>query len=200
MFISRCDSSCLNGIGSFASAAYIVILRVYDINASIYQNSSKAMSNYTAQCCGAKKYTMLYKGLKAGLIQGILLSLPFLIVCISMPFKICSVFFQSDYSGEAMNISVRFLSYYLPFIFFNLINNLFHAFYRGVKALNFLVAATSIGAVSRIVLSYILALGSGMDGVFLAWIISWIIEAAFTVIVFLSKAWMSEEMKTALNT
>ena len=43
----------INGIGSTATASFVIAKKVYAINTGIYQNSAKTVSNYTAQCVGA---------------------------------------------------------------------------------------------------------------------------------------------------
>ena len=196
-FASLAISPLVNGIGSAATAAYSVIMRIYDINASIYQNSAKTISNYSAQCVGAKKYHLLNKGLIVGLIQGILFLSPVLIVSVLFPKDICSAFFPKGYSGEGLDFSVLFVRFYLPFILFNVINNLFHAFFRTRKFMNILLSATIIGSVTRIIFSIVLVKYQGISGVYLGWVISWIIEAIYNITIFFAGKWrkkFKEEM------
>ena len=188
-FASLAISPLVNGIGSVATAAYTVVLRIYNLNAEIYQNSTKTVSNYSAQCVGAKKYHLLNKGLIVGLIQGILFLSPVLIVSILFPENICSAFFPKGYSGEGLDFSILFVRFYLPFILFNVINNLFHSFFRSIKSMNILLSATIIGSVTRIIFSIILAKNYGINGIYLGWIISWIVEAIYNVIVFFAGKW-----------
>ena len=56
-------SPIINGLGSSATAAYSVILRIYNINAKIYQDSAKTLTVYAAQAIGANKQHLLKKGL-----------------------------------------------------------------------------------------------------------------------------------------
>lgn len=184
-------SPLVNGIGSSATAAYTVVMRIYDINASIYQNSSKTLSNYSAQCVGAKKYHLLNKGLKVGLLQGIAFVAPVLIICILIPESICSAFFPKGYSGEGLDYSITFVRFYLPFILLNLLNNLFHSFFRSIKIMNVLLIATFIGSISRIISSIILVKFFGMNGVYIGWVISWVIEVIYSLVVFFSGKWKS---------
>ena len=188
-FSSLAISPLVNGIGSAATAAYTVVLRIYNLNAEIYQNSTKTVSNYSAQCVGAKKYHLLNKGLVVGLIQGILFLSPVLIISVLFPEKICSAFFPKGYSGEGLDFSVLYVRFYLPFILFNVINNLFHSFFRSIKSMNILLSATVIGSVTRIIFSIILVKYYGISGVYLGWIISWIIEAIYNVAIFFAGKW-----------
>lgn len=182
-------SPIVNALGSSAIAAYSVDLKIYDINAGIYQNSAKSLMNYTAQCVGAGKNDKLNKGVFVGFVQGILMLLPCLLICVYLSKQFCSVFFPSDYSGEALDLSIRFVRIYLPFVVFNVINNLFHAFFRGIKAMNLLVLFTAVGAVTRIAATMLLSKKYGMDGVYLGWVASWICEAVPVVLLYLSGTW-----------
>ncbi len=182
-------SPIINGIGSAASASYTVILRIYEINACVYQNASKTVSTYTAQSIGAGKMNNLKKGVAVGFLQGVLfLSLP-LLICVFLAKPVCSMFFPKGYSGEALDTSLIFAKFFLPFIIFNVINNLFHSFYRGTGSSKFLVALTALGSVSRTVLTFIFANISGMNGVFIAWVISWIMESIVALTIYFSGIW-----------
>ena len=188
-FASLAISPLVNGIGSAATAAYTVVLRIYNLNAEIYQNSTKTVSNYSAQCVGAKKYHLLKKGVKVGLIQGILFLSPILIVSVLFPEKICSAFFPKGYSGEGLDFSVTYVRFYLPFILFNVINNLFHSFFRSIKSMNTLLSATIIGSITRIIFSIIFAKYYGIIGVYIGWVLSWIIEAIYNLLVYFFGNW-----------
>lgn len=188
-------SPIINALGSSAIAAYNVDLKIYDINAGVYQNSSKSLTNYAAQCVGAGKTDMLKKGVFVGFMQGMLFLLPCLLICVCLSKQFCTIFFPSDYIGESLELSVKFVRYYLPFVTFNMINNLFHGFFRGIKAMNFLLFFTIIGAVSRAVATLLLSRLYGMDGVYLGWVISWICEAVLVCLLYVSGIWKKQLVK-----
>lgn len=182
-------SPMVNGIGSSASAAYTVVMQIYNINASVYQNSAKTLSNYTAQCVGAGKIGQLKKGVRVGLLQGmVFLSLP-LLVCFIRARLVCALFFPEGYTGEGLDYAILFVRVYLPFILFNLVNNLFHAFYRGTASMKLLLLLTGTGAVSRIVFSMIFVQGYGMQGVYIGWVLSWITESILAGVSYFSGGW-----------
>lgn len=182
-------SPLVNGIGSAASAAYTVVMQIYNLNAGIYQNSAKTLSNYTAQCVGAGKTDQLKKGVRVGLLQGVVfLALP-LLTFILFAKPVCALFFPSGYHGDGLDYAVTFVRIYLPFILFNLINNLFHAFYRGTASMKLLVLLTSLGAASRILFSVLLVGSFQMDGIYLGWVLSWATEAIVAVFSYYKGAW-----------
>ncbi len=185
-------SPMINGIGSNASAAYTVVQQLYNFIASLYQNSAKTLSNYTAQCVGAGKITQLKKGVRTGFIQGIaFIALP-LFICVFMAEPVCSLFFPEDYKGESLRYAVLFASMYLPFILFNVVNNLFHAFYRGTTSMKLLVLLTGAGAVARIVFSIIFVQNYGMQGAYIGWVLSWIAESVLALGSYFSGVWKKD--------
>ncbi len=182
-------SPILNLLGSDASASYTVCLRIYDFNANIYQNSAKTVSTYTAQCVGAKKTDLLKKGLWVGLLQGLMfLSIP-LLACVIFPKQICYIFFKSDYTGLGIQYSVVFMRYFMPMIVFNLVANLFHAFFRGMAIMRPLVIATFIGSSVKLVAGYILLKLFGVYGFFTGWALSWLSDAVFGFICYCNPSW-----------
>ncbi|MBQ4515722.1 MAG: hypothetical protein II978_02920 [Clostridia bacterium] len=182
-------SPLVNGLGSGATAAYSIIVRIYNVNANVYQNSAKALTSYTAQSIGAKKFHLIKKGVRVGFLQGIIFLTFFLSLSLIFARTYCEAFFPKGYTGDALTYSLDFIKYFLPFIFLNMVNNLFHAFYRGIKSMNLLLLFTAIGAVSQVIASVILAKPFGMYGIYAGWVISWAVEMVLTVITYLSGTW-----------
>ncbi len=185
-------SPLVNGLGSAASASYTVIMRIYEINAGIYQNSAKTLSNYAAHCRGSRvPVTYFKKGVRVGLLQGLIfLSAP-LLICSLFAKEVSGLFFPSGFGGEALDYTIIFAKVYLPFIVFNVINNLFHAFYRGTASMKLLVSLTAIGSASRLIFTVVL-LKYGMHGVFMGWVLSWIFEAVTALATYLFGMWKKD--------
>mgnify|MGYP004508115921 CR=1 FL=1 len=120
---------------------------------------------------------------------------PLLLCSVLFARGFCSVFLPKGSTGEGLDMSVTFARYFLPFILFNLVNNLFHSFYRGIAAMKFLVAATLIGSISRIIATYFAVKYFAMNGVYLGWVISWIIECMFSLGIYFTGAWKTDEIK-----
>ena len=60
------------------------------------------------------------------------------------------MYFPNGYKGESLNYCVLFIRFYQPFVVFNLINNMFHSFYRGVRASKLLMVSTLVNSVTRV--------------------------------------------------
>ncbi|MDD6994672.1 MAG: MATE family efflux transporter [Candidatus Borkfalkiaceae bacterium] len=179
----------VNGMGKSASAAYAVALTLFNLVQAVYCNSSKALSNYAAQCVGLKKFGKIRRGLLAGLLQGLAFTLPFIGVCALFPEAVCSLFFKADAAEETRQYSVLFARVYVPFMTFCMVNNLFHALYRGVKASACLFTSTLVGAAIRYTASAMLIGKYGMSGFYAGWAISWIGETLYAFALFLTNVW-----------
>lgn len=193
-------SPMINVTGSAAIASYVVTSQVLTIHNAVYQNSARTVSNYTAQCLGSEyeaeeKRRRLRRGVKVGALQGVLLVLVILIPCMVFPEFIASMFFSEGSSSESVALAVIFLRFFLPFVLFNVINNLFHSFFRGVKAMNLLVISTVFASAMRIAVSFPLTNTYGINGFYGGMVIAWILEAVFVLILYRSGIWMPKELK-----
>ena len=181
-------SPIVNGLGSSATAGYVIARRVYNINTGIYQNSAKTVSNHTAQCIGAGKVKRVKKGLYVGWIQGMILFVPVMLLCVLFARQTCGFFLSGDGDALALEYGIMFVRFFLPFTVLDMINNLFHAFYRGTSSMKLLFFSSLIGAASHLVLTYLLQ-GMGMTGIYLAWVLSWLCEAIFAISAYFAGRW-----------
>lgn len=179
-------SPMVNGMGTTATAAYTVAQKTYDINASVYQNSSKTLSNYTSQACGAGKQHLLKKGVLVGAIQAVLFASPFVLACALMPETISGMFFDGNADPRSIEFSVTFMQRFLPFIFINVFANLFHSFFRGMGEKAPLMLSTLCGSVARILLSIVLIPRFHMEGMYTAWVSFWVVDAIVCIIFYIA--------------
>ena len=181
-----------NLCGSNAIAGYTVGMRLYDVNANVYQNSAKTVSNYIAQCIGAKKHKLIKKGIRAGFVQTFLFLLPFLAVTVFAAKPIAKLFLDSP---EAIRYAEIFMSFCMPFVVFNVINNMMHGVFRSAGAGRYLIVATVVYSIARFGFSYLLFGKYEMLGIFSAVVLAWITEAIFALIIYFSGRWKSDEYK-----
>lgn len=182
-------SPLINGLGAAASASYSVVSRVYDICAGVYQNSARSVSNYTAQCVGQGKRDKIKKGVFVGLLQGVLFVTPFILACSIFHKPICSLFFKANAGPTAKGYAYLFAKKYLPLLYLNLVCNLFHGLFRGVKSTGYLFSSSLFAAVVRYVASALLITKFGMEGFYVGWVISWAAEAVFATLLFFFGKW-----------
>ncbi len=178
-------SPMINTLGPDATASYTVCLQVYNIIATVYQNSTKTLSNFTAQAEGAGKRSILKKGVTAGLVQSILFALPLVLSCIFLPREIAGIFLDENATPTTVSYSVTFLKYYLPLVLINVLANLFHAFFRGLGSRAPLILSTVFGSLARIIFSYFLIPQMGMQGMFTGWVMFWLFDALCGVLYYI---------------
>lgn len=186
----------INGIGPAAIAGYAASMKLYSLNSLIFQSSSKALMNYSAQCMGAGKFSQISRGLKTSLAQVFLFTLPMMAVCLIAPRFFAGLFFTDPYC-EGAGYTVQYLLFCIPFLPLQVLDNLFHNFYRGVLKIPVIVVSTAINTVVRIGLAYLLAPKLGMNGIYTALVISWGAEALYLAGLYLSGRWKTEEFRRA---
>lgn len=167
----------INNAGKSATAAYTVIGRVFEIATSLYQNATRVVTPFSSQCVGSKQFSLLKKGVKAGFLQALLFLVPTLALCSAFASPITNIFLEDGTSPEASGIAVNFIRFWMPFVVINMVNNLFHAFWRGIANMKFLLLGTFIGGLGQVIFTYLIAPSMGIHGVWLSWILCWSVEA-----------------------
>ena len=186
-------SPLVNSLGTAATAGYTVVLKVYDVCSAMFFSSSKTIANYTAQCVGAGKGEQhIKKGLRVGILQNIVFTMPAVIVCVIFPREICGIFFRSNADPVAVEYAVTFAKYFVPFLFFLLICNSYHALYRGVKAMRYLFLCTFFSTLVRVVATVALMPKFAMNGIYAGWVVSWVAEAILVFVIYKRGKWISQ--------
>ncbi len=198
-FASAAVSPLINGIGASASAAYAVVHKVYSFTSSMYQSTTKVLANFIAQCAGSRSYRRIRDGIPIVLRQAACVAVPILAVCAVFPDTVCSLFFDRNATADSIAYAVLFLRYFLPFVLFNLVNNIFHAILKGIKSMNLLMLSTAINTAVFVLGAYLAAPALGIRGIYAAWVCSWIAEAIFAICIYYSGLWQPRDMKTALR-
>ena len=182
----------VNLLGTAAIAAYSVCSEIYSICATIFQNSSRGLSPFCAQCYGKGEVALVGRGVKISMRQGIILSVPFMAFFMIFPHYIAGVFLGEGASAESVDYVVNYIWLCVPFILCQIINNLFHNFYRGVMKPGIATLTTAVYTVFRIATTYALVWELGMLGVFLGFVIPWLIEAVLSIALYFSGRWKNE--------
>ena len=182
----------VNLLGTAAIAAYSVCSEIYSICATIFQNSSRGLSPFCAQCYGKGEFSLVKRGVKVSIRQGVLLSVPLMMLLMLFRFPIAEVFLGNNASDESVGYVVTYILICVPFVLCQIINNLFHNFYRGVMMPKIATATTLVYTVARIITTYALVFALGMMGIFLGFIIPWTAECVLSVVIYVSGRWKNE--------
>lgn len=188
-FASMILSPFTNRLGADASAAYSVQTRIVALGTALYFNGSKALGNYTSQSIGARQLDNLKKGVKAGFLQGMVLALPSIIVCVLFPKAVASLFLGGEETGMALTYATQFAQFCIPFTLFNMVGNLFHSYFRGAGVMRALIVTTLSGSIVRIILTALLVGPYGMYGVFVGWVGSWIVDGGLGLLIYFTTNW-----------
>jgi len=87
------------------------------------------------------------------------------------------------------------MQFCMPFVLFNVINNLLHGIFRSVGAGKYLVFSTVVYSISRFGFSYLLYDKYEMYGIYAAIVLAWVTEAIFGMIIYFSGKWKSPEYR-----
>ncbi len=181
-------SPMINGLGVIQLSAYSVSNQVQTLISQTFYATSKSVSNYSAQCIGAGKPEKIKKGIKACALQGILTLLPLVLIFFIFSEKISLLFFKEN-ELSSIDYVTTFMKIYMPFTFFNVITNLFHSLFRGIKATKYLLLITFIGSLSQYIFSLLLAGRFEIYGLWTSIVLAWIVETIICIILYITGVW-----------
>lgn len=189
-----------NTCSTAAISGYSIANKAHTLIATIYQNSSKANTNFIAQAMGAKKINQIKQGIKIGITQGLAFFGVTLLLFVVFAKQFTGLFLDPIQDAESFKVSVNIIRFLLPFIFFNVFNNLFHGIFRAVGSGKLMFVSTLIYAVSFIVYAYVLFYflpqGLKIYGVHLALSAAYITEVTYATIIFITGKWKTPEYRT----
>ena len=188
-----------NTCATAALSGYAVANKARSLILAIYQNSSKANTNFVAQAMGAGKLDKIKKGIKIGTTQGLLFFGVTMAMFMIFAKQFTALFLDPVADAESFTVSVNTIRILFPFILFNVFNNLFHGIFRAVGSGTLMFVSTLIYAVSYVVYAYILFAVLPYEiriyGVHLALSGAYITEVIFAAIIFFTGKWKSAEYR-----
>ena len=182
----------INSISTSAIAAYSICLRLYSLNANIFGNISKCLSAYCTQSIGSNQIDKIKKGIKATFVLACSASIPLMAIYILFSKGVSGLFF-TDVTSESAIYVQRYILLCVPFFIFQVLNNMFHNFFRGVMVPQIALYTTAFYTVVRIIATNCLVPVWQMDGVFAGFIIAWVLECLMSSTIYISNKWKSAE-------
>lgn len=186
---NTCTTAALSGY-SVANKARVLIQ-------VIYQNSSKANTTFIAQAMGAGEIKKIKKGIKIGIIQGLIFFIITLAVFMIFAKEFTALFLDHVKDEQSFSISINIIRFLFPLMIFNVFNNLFHGIFRAVGSGTLMVISTLIYAVSYVVYAYIffalLPYELRIYAAYFALSGAYITELIFATVVFVTGKWKSKE-------
>ena len=188
-----------NTCATAAISGYAIANKARSLILAIYQNSSKANTNFVAQAMGAGKIDKIKKGIKIGITQGVAFFGASMLLFMIFAKEFTGLFLNPAEDTESFTVSVNTIRFLFPFIFFNVFNNLFHGIFRAVGSGKLMFISTLIYAISYIIYAYILFAVLPYEiriySVHLALSGAYITEVIFAAFIFFSGRWKTPEYK-----
>jgi len=195
VFVAPLTNACTTA----AISGYAIASKAQSLILAVYQNSSKANTNFIAQAMGAKKIGKIKQGIKIGITQGLAFFIVTLAIFIIFARQFTGLFLDPVKDAESFEVSINIIRFLFPLIIFNVFNNLFHGIFRAIGSGMLMFISTLVYAVSFVIYAYILfsVLPPDMKiyGVHMALGSAYITEAIFTGVIFITGRWKTAEYK-----
>lgn len=184
----------INALDTSSIAGYSISMKLFNLCSLFFYASSHSLASFCTQCYGNGKINLVKKGFLISFILGISFSLPLLLLIYFFP-QTAGGFFLKDGNEITLSYVIRYVKICFPFIIFLIVNNFFHNFYKGVMVPHFATITTAVYTVARIVITYILSSTLKIEGVYLGFVIAWVIEFTLCFFIYLSKKWKTLKFK-----
>lgn len=181
-------SPAINALGSGAIAGNSIATQIRGYIGCVYHGSARTLCNFSAQCVGGKKISLIRKGVKIGLAQGALFTAPIVFALMLFPTPVASLFFK-EATSEGLEVTVTYLRYHLIFVFLHVFVNVFHSFFKGIGKAKLLLVLTVIGSVSQAVFGVIFMNYYGVYGIYIGWALAWLLEGTLIGIMYFNGRW-----------
>lgn len=182
----------INGFGAGVIAGYSASVKLNNLVITSFTTLGNGISNFTAQNMGAKKLPRIRDGFKAGVKMVWSLSVPFVILYITVG-KWLIAFFMDNPSDTALNTGILFLRILAPFYFVISVKLVADGILRGAGLMKRFMIGTFTDLILRVVLAIVLAGQFGAVGIWCAWPIGWTIAMCLSVFFYAHGPWRATD-------
>lgn len=182
----------INGFGAGVIAGYSASVKLNNLVITSFTTLGNGISNFTAQNMGAKKLPRIRDGFKAGVKMVWSLSVPFVILYITVG-KWLIAFFMDNPSDTALNTGILFLWILAPFYFVISVKLVADGILRGAGLMKQFMIGTFTDLILRVVLAIVLAGQFGAVGIWCAWPIGWTIAMCLSVFFYAHGPWRATD-------
>ena len=184
--------SLVNGFGSPVIAGYSAAIKINTFAVTCFGTLGNAVSSFTAQNIGAGNNDRAKKGLRAGLVMGLLIAVPFFLFCFFKGDFLIQLF-MSEESAMALDTGMKFLNIVAPFYFVVCLKLVTDGLRRGSGAMASFMIATFSDLILRVALGYILSVPFGSTGIWMSWPVGWAIGTALSLAFYAKGVWKVKE-------
>lgn len=185
--------SVINSFGTAAMAGYSAAVKLNNMVVTSLTTLGNGISSFTAQNLGAKKYSRINLGWKAGLKIVFVLCVPIVLVYWIFSSGILYLFLESP-TGESVDVGVSFLRIISPFYFVVAAKLVTDGVLRGAGLMKKFMAATFTDLIIRVVLALVLSQTSlGITGIWCAWPVGWSTSTIMSIAFFKTTKWGAKD-------
>ena len=188
----------INSFGTAVMAAYAAAVKIDNIAIQVIVSLGSALSVYTGQNIGQRRYDRIGTGLRSTLFMATIASLT--IACIAFFFgrNLMMLFLGEGESAEAIAIGAQYLSIMGVAYFICGIMQSYQNVIRGSGDVNTCVVAGITELCGRVMFAYLLAavLGVGVTGIWIATPLSWGCGCIVPVVRYYTGKWKGKAIVT----
>lgn len=162
-------------------AGYAAAVKFNNFAITSFTTLGNAVSNFTAQNLGAKKYTRVNKGFYAGLRLVFAVAIPFTLVYCLLGEPLVRLFIENP-STLSLTTGRQFLLIVAPFYLAISVKLISDGILRGSGIMNLFMISTFTDLLIRVVLSFLLAHPFGSVGIWFSWPVGWMISFLMSLI------------------
>ncbi len=182
-----------NSCGTAAISGLNISNKAKTLVQTIYQNSNRANTNFVAQAMGGGRIDKIKEGIKIGITQTLAFFIPVMLLFMIFARGFAHLFLDPAKDAASIEYGVNIIRYLLPFIFFNVFNNLFHGIFRATGSGKIMFISTLVYTVTMVIASHIfyyaLPLQHKIYGVYMGFATGWVVEAIFATVIYISGIW-----------
>lgn len=184
--------SVINGFGAPVMAGYSAAVKLNNLVITSFNTIGNGISNFSAQNLGAKKYSRIKEGFRAGIKLVWCLCIPFCILYFFFGRYLLFLFMEKN-SGAAMMTGIQFLRILSPFYFIISAKLVTDGILRGISAMSQFMIATFTDLILRVFLAFLLSyLIQSATSIWCAWPVGWTIATVLSIFFYFkeSKKWI----------
>ncbi len=189
---------CVNGLGAAATTAYNVANRVYNLGTVSLWAVTNAFNCYTAQCVGKGDHQKVGHGVKSGYILNCAMLLPVVVGFMLFAKPLTSIFFPADFTGDAYQYALYYTSFWLPFVYVQLVGHMLHSYMRSLGQVNVVLWITLLVSAVRVAATSLLVPVMHIQGAYLGQVISWAADAVVSIAIVYCRYRTPDQLKTII--
>ena len=170
----------INSYGSAVIAGYSAAIKLNTFAVNSLVTFGNAVSSFTAQNVGAKKFERIKEGMKSGAVLSLITALLFTTVYVTFSEALIGAFMEGDKSVAALTAGKQFLLIVEPFLCAIGIKVVCDGVLRGTGNMTYFMTATFADLVLRVILAFVFSHLYGAVGIWMSWPIGWLLAVVLS--------------------